>query len=162
MTDQTFERLARAYGDTVFRVACHALGSRQDAEDVSQGVLLKLYQTDKSFASDDHAKHWLIRVTVNDCRKLLRAPWRARTLPLEAWDGPAAEAEDHSDVLAAVMALPCKYRVCVYLYYYEQYPIRDIAQALGTRESTVQTRLARAREKLKQTLSGEKEATEYV
>lgn len=162
MTNETFERLARAYGDTVFRVACHALGNRHDAEDVSQGVLLKLYQTEKSFASDDHAKHWLIRVTVNDCRKLLRSPWRCRVLPLEDWDGPVAESEDHSDVLSAVMALPAKYRLCVYLYYFEEYPIRDIAQALGARESTVQTRLARARERLKQTLSSEKEATEYV
>ena len=74
MTNDAFERLARAYGDAVFRVAFHALGSRMDAEDVSQTALLKLYQTDKPFASDDHAKHWLLRVTVNECRKLLRAP----------------------------------------------------------------------------------------
>lgn len=162
LTNETFERLARAYGDTVFRVACHALGNRPDAEDVSQSVLLKLYQTDKAFDSDDHAKHWLIRVTVNECRRLLRSPWRGRVLPLEDWDGPAAQREDHSDVLAAVMALPGKYRLCVYLYYFEQYPIRDIAQALGAKESTVQTRLQRAREQLKQTLSGGKEATGYV
>ncbi len=162
MTNETFERLALAYADTVFRVACHALGNRADAEDVAQGVLLKLYQTDKVFDSDDHVKHWLIRVTVNDCRRLLRAPWRGRVLPLEDWDGPAAEPEDHSDVLSAVMALPGKYRVCVYLYYFEEYPIRDIAQALGTKESTVQTRLARARERLKRTLSSGKETSEYV
>lgn len=162
MTNATFERLTRTYGDTVFRVACHALGNRHDAEDVSQSVLLKLYQTDKVFESDDHAKHWLIRVTVNECRRLLRSPWRSRVLPLEDWDGPAAEGEDHSDVLAAVMALSAKYRLCVYLYYFEEYSIRDIAQALETKESTIQTRLARAREKLKQTLSGGKEATEYV
>lgn len=162
LTNETFERLARAYGDTVFRVACHALGNRPDAEDVSQSVLLKLYQTDKPFESDDHAKHWLIRVTVNECRRLLRSPWRGRVLPLEDWDGPAAQPGDYSDVLAAVMALPVKYRLCVYLYYFEEYPIRDIAQTLGTRESTVQTRLQRARDKLRQTLSGGKEATEYV
>lgn len=162
MTDETFERLARAYADTVFRVACHALGNRHDAEDVCQGVLLKLYRAEKPFDSDDHAKRWLIRVTVNDCRKLLRSPWRGRTLPLEDWDGPAREPDDHSDVMAAVLALPYKYRVCVYLYYYEQYPVRDIAQALGAKESTVQTRLARARQRLKQTLSGEKEAPDYV
>ena len=51
MTNDAFERLARAYGDAVFRVAFHALGSRMDAEDVSQTALLKLYQTDKPFAS---------------------------------------------------------------------------------------------------------------
>ncbi len=162
MTNETFEHLARAYGDTIFRVACHALGNRADAEDVCQGVLLKLYQTAPAFESDDHAKHWLIRVTVNDCHKLMREPWRVRTLPLEEHDGPTREVEDHSDVLAAVMALKPKYRLCVYLYYFEDYSIREVAQALNTKESTVQTRLARARETLKRTLSGEKEAADYV
>lgn len=162
LTNETFERLARTYGDTVFRVAVHALGSRHDAEDVSQTVLLKLYQSDTPFQGDEHVKRWLIRVTVNECRRLLRAPWRRRCLPLEDYDGPAPATEDHSDVMAAVLALEPKYRLCVYLYYYEQYPVRDIAQALGAKESTIQTRLARAREKLKQTLGGEKEVSDYV
>lgn len=162
MTNDVFERLARAHGDAIFRVAFHALGNRADAEDVSQTVLLKLYQTDKSFAGDDHAKHWLIRVTVNECRKLLRTPWRKRILPLEDYDGPSPVPEDHSDVLAAVMALEPKYRLCVYLYYYEDWSVREVARALDAKESTVQTRLARAREQLKQTLSGEKEAKDYA
>lgn len=162
MTNDIFERLARAHGDAIFRVAFHALGNRADAEDVSQTVLLKLYQADKPFASDDHAKHWLIRVTVNECRKLLRAPWRKRILPLEDYDGPSPVPEDHSDVLSAVMALEPKYRLCVYLYYYEDWSVREVARALDAKESTVQTRLARAREQLKQTLSGEKEAKDYA
>lgn len=162
MTNDIFERLARAHGDAIFRVAFHALGNRADAEDASQTVLLKLYQADKPFASDDHAKHWLIRVTVNECRKLLRAPWRKRILPLEDYDGPSPVPEDHSDVLSAVMALEPKYRLCVYLYYYEDWSVREVARALDAKESTVQTRLARAREQLKQTLSGEKEAKDYA
>lgn len=162
MTDDTFERLARAYGDTVFRVAYHALGNRMDAEDVVQGVLLKLYRADKPFAGDDHAKHWLLRVTVNDCRKLLRAPWRGRTLPLEDFDGPVTPPEDHSDVLSAVMALPPKYRMCVYLYYYEECSVREVAQALHAKESTVQTWLQRARQLLRRALDEEKEETRDV
>lgn len=162
MTDETFERLARTYGSAVYRVACHALGNPTDAEDIAQTVLLKLYRAITTFETDDHAKHWLLRVTVNECRKALRAPWRRRTLPLEAWDGAAPPGEDHSDVLSAVMALEPKYRVCVYLYYYEDYSVREVAQLLQTKESTVQTRLQRAREKLKQTLRPEKEAPDYV
>lgn len=44
MTDETFERVARTYGDMLYRVAYHALKNRADAEDVAQTVLLKLYQ----------------------------------------------------------------------------------------------------------------------
>ena len=83
------------------------------------------------FASDDHAKHWLLRVTVNECRKLLRAPWRKRVLPLEDYDAPTSASEDHSDVLAAVMALKPKYRLCVYLYYYEDWSVREVAPCPG-------------------------------
>ena len=162
MTDDIFERLARAYGDTVFRVAYHALGNRMDAEDVTQGVLLKLYRRDKPFDSDDHAKHWLLRVTVNDCRKLLRSPWRGKVVPLEDFDGPATPVDDHSDVLSAVMALGPKYRLCVYLYYFEAYSVREVAQILKTKESTIQTRLQRARDTLKQALTAQKEATDDV
>ena len=50
----------------------------------------------------------------------------------------------------------------MYLYYYEDWSVREVARALEARESTVQTWLARAREKLKQTLSGEQEAKDYV
>lgn len=160
MTDQNFERLARAYGDMVFRVACHALGNRSDAEDVTQNVLLRLYRSGGPFESDDHAKRWLLRVAVNESRRAARSPWRGRTLSLEDFDSPQTPPEDHSDVWAAVLALPPKYRLCVYLYYYEECSVRDIAQATGAKESTVQSRLHRARQALKLTL--EKEAKDYV
>ena len=53
------------------------------------------------------------------------------------------------------MALPGKYRVPLYLYYYEGCSVREIAQVMGLRESTVQTRLARGRETLKRQLTEE-------
>lgn len=73
MTDEAFARAARTYGDTVYRVAYHALGSPHDAEDVMQTVLLRLYECKKEFESEEHMKHWLLRVAVNESRKLLRS-----------------------------------------------------------------------------------------
>lgn len=162
MTDQSFERLARAYGDMVFRVACHALGNRADAEDVTQNVLLRLYRAGPDFESDDHARRWLLRVAVNESRRAARSPWRGKTLSLEDYDGPQPPPEDYSDVWSAVLALPAKYRLCVYLYYYEDCSVRDIAQTLGAKESTVQSRLQRAREKLRDILNGEKEGPSHA
>ncbi len=114
MTDEKFEQAARGYGDTVFRVACHAVGNRHDAEDVTQTVLLRLYQQPDQFESEEHLKRWLIRVAVNESRRLLRSPWRRNTTPLEDWDGPAEE--PGGEVLEAVMGLEAKYRLPVYLY----------------------------------------------
>ena len=78
MTDETFERVARTYGDMLYRVAYHALKNRADAEDVTQTVLLKLYQQGDRFESEEHRKHWLLRVAVNESRRLLRSFWRSR------------------------------------------------------------------------------------
>lgn len=162
MTEEAFEQAVRYHANTVFRVACHALRDRQEAEEVTQTVLLRLYQYAGEFQSGDHLKHWLLRVTVNESRKVLRSPWRRRTVPLESWDGITENPEDRG-VLEAVMALDAKYRVPVYLYYYEDCSVQEVATALGTNPSTVQTRLQRAREKLQKALSEEKkEGTPYV
>jgi len=161
MTEEAFEQAARIYGDTIFRVAFHAVGSRHDAEDVAQTVLLRLYQQTQPFENQAHLKHWLLRVTVNESRRLLRSPWRERVVPLEDWDGPVEEKEE-GEVLAAVMALEPKYRLSVYLHYYEGCSVREVAQALHAKESTVQTWLQRARMKLRTALTEEKEGNGYV
>ena len=160
MGNETFEEAARLYGDGIYRVACHALGDRAEAEDVTQTVLLRLYQHKGSFESEEHRKHWIFRVAVNESRKVLRSPWRRRMIPLEEWDGPAEE-DFGGEVLEAVMALEGKYRLPIYLFYYEGFSIKEVAQILKTNPSTVQTRLQRAREKLKIALTDEgKEETD--
>ena len=73
MTEETFERVARTYGDMLYRVAYHALKNRADAEDVTQTVLLKLYQQGDRFESEEHRKHWLLRVAVNEVAAALHA-----------------------------------------------------------------------------------------
>lgn len=162
MTEEVFEQAVRDHANTIFRVACHALKDRQEAEDVTQTVLLRLYQYTGEFQSGEHLKHWLLRVAVNESRKVLRSPWRKRNVSLEDWDGITETPEDRG-VLEAVMALDVKYRVPVYLYYYEDCSVQEVATALGTNPSTVQTRLQRAREKLQKALSEEKkEGTPYV
>lgn len=163
MTDEAFEQAVRDYANTIFRVAYHAVKDRQEAEDVTQTVLLRLYQYAGEFQSGEHLKHWLLRVAVNESRKVLRTPWRKRTVPLEDWDA-VTEGPEERGVLEAVMSLDAKYRLPVYLYYYEDCSIQEIATALATNPSTVQTRLQRARAKLRSVLTEDKqeEGTPYV
>ncbi len=61
---------------------------------------------------------------------------------------PAAEQEQR-ELLEYVLALPPKYRAVIHLFYYEGYPVKDIAGLTGQRESTVRSLLTRARQKLK-------------
>lgn len=149
MTDEAFEAAVERHADMIFRLAYSYLKSRADAEDVMQETLLKLYAEKNPFDSPDHERYWVTRVAVNECKRVLRSPWRQRTGPLEeapegaAWDTPA-----QSELFRQVMLLPPKYRAAIYLHYYEGYAVREIAQLMGANPSTVQTWLMRARGQL--------------
>lgn len=87
---------------------------------------------------------------MNESRKVLRSFWRRRRVELEEWQEPAVVENTAQQALyQAVMALPEKYRVSIYLHYYEGYTVKEIAQAMGAKPSTVQTWLMRARDKLR-------------
>ena len=103
MTEEAFAQAVRTYGDTVYRVAFHALNSREDAEDMTQAVMLKLFEYGKEFESEAHLKHWLLRVSVNESRKLLRSFWRRVSVPLDDWRELAApEHGERAELLEAV------------------------------------------------------------
>ena len=151
----------RTYGHTVYRVAYHALRNPADAEDVMQTVLLKLYQHPEAFDSDDHMKHWLLRVAVNESRRLQRSFRRHGCLPLDEWrDAPQYTDPAKAGLFRAVMSLDRKYRLSVYLYYYEGCSVKEVAAALHANPSTVQTWLLRARAQLRQLLSDQEEREE--
>ena len=153
MTDQQFVPLAQRYMDTIFRIAYSYLRSQADADDVTQDVLIQLYKTDTAFESDDHLKHWLIRVTVNRCKNIFRSPWRKVENIADYENSLTFEAPEHRELFDAVMALDKRYRLPVLLYYYEGYSQKEIAGLLDIPEETVRTRLFRARGKLKTTLT---------
>ncbi len=154
MERETFEQAVERFTDTVYRVAFHACKNPADAEDVAQNVFLKLFREKKPFESEEHLRRWLIRVTVNESRSLIGSAWFRKTVPLEEYAGMLDfEAPEESELFLAVMSLPKKYRVPVYLFYYEDYPIKEVAALCGLKESTVQTRLQRARAKLKEAMT---------
>lgn len=118
LTHERFAYLAEKYIDTVFRVAFSYLKSREDADDVTQEVFMKLYSVNTEFESEEHIRNWLIRVTINQCRKQFRSPWRR----LENIDDYAAalsfEDDNDRELFRAVMGLEQKYRSVIFLYYY--------------------------------------------
>lgn len=153
MDKETFTRAVEQYQNSIYRLALHTLGSGADAEDVVQEVFLRLFRRDEAFESEEHLRRWLLRVGANLCRDVLKSPWRRRRSPLpESLPAPAFEREDQRALYEAVMALEEKYRTVLYLFYYEDLPVKDIAALLGLRTSAVTTRLSRGRERLKAAL----------
>lgn len=149
------ERLVHTYSDLILRLSYTYLKSTQDAEDICQNVFLKLLTSGKSFESPAHEKAWIIRMTANACKDVLRSAARRRTVGLELVADAAAPEAPHDEVLEAVMALPEKYREAIYLYYYEGYAVREIAEMLGRSEATINAHLSRGRGKLRDALGGE-------
>lgn len=155
MTDEHFTEIALKYSDSIFRIAFNFCRNKDDSEDIVQNVLLKYYNCGKAFESDEHIRNWLIRVAVNESKKLLASPFRRKIIPLdELGEFFTFDRQEESDLYCAVMELPAKYRISVYMYYYEDYSVREISDILGEKESTIQTRLMRSREKLRNKLKG--------
>ena len=146
----------RRYSGMILRLCfTYSLG-RADAQDICQNVFLKLLQSDRRFDSEGETRAFIIRITINECKDVLKSGWRRRSVPLDELierEVPFLP-EENTGVLAAVQRLPVKYREAVYLYYYEGYNAEEIAAMVGAKPAAVRQRLARAREKLRKELEG--------
>lgn len=140
--------LFHRYRDDVYRLAVNYTRSAAEAEDVCQTVFLKLLENPDITPGKERA--WLMQVTANTCRDLLRSHWWKRTVPLET---VVSTAQPEPDETAALLRkLPPQYRIVLYLHYYEQYTTQEIAALLQIPRGTVSTRLRRGREQLKNML----------
>ena len=147
------DELFHTYADMVYRLAFLRLRSSADAEDILQEVFVRCLRNGKAFYDAEHQKAWLIRVTVNCTKTLATSAWRRHTVPER--DDVLTEMEDHTDVYAAVLALPKDYRTAIHLHYYEGYSVREIAKLTGSTEQAIKSRLFRARGMLHERLKGD-------
>ncbi|HJB81742.1 MAG TPA: RNA polymerase sigma factor [Candidatus Mediterraneibacter intestinavium] len=154
-SEEEANRAIRLYADTVRRICMVHLKNYSDTEDIFQTVFLKYVLHSEPFESEEHEKAWIIRVTVNACKDLLKNVFRSRTVPLETLvETPQAQELRHTELLEAVLSLPAKYKDVVYLYYYEGYSAEEISRILKKNVNTVYTLLTRARKILKKELEG--------
>jgi len=155
MTRDELIETVENYRATTFRIAYGYTGSFEDSEDISQDVFLKLYSSNKTFKDEEHKKAWLIRVTINASKSLLRTSWRKRRDDSPPEDSPYYSDVESRELFDCVMRLPVKYRTVVYLHYYEDCPVDEVAKLTGASKSAVTTQLSRAREQLKRTFAKE-------
>ena len=149
-------QFVRQYSNMILRICfTYSLG-RADAQDICQNVFLKLLQSDRRFDTEGETRAFIIRMTVNECKDVLKSGWRRRSVPLDELIERETSflPEENTGLLSAVQRLPVKYREAVYLYYYEGYNAEEIAAMVGAKPAAVRQRLARAREKLRKELEG--------
>lgn len=150
MSKISFEEAVLTFSDTVYRVAFNILKNQEDSKDCMQNVFLRYYKKQNTFESEEHIKAWLIRVTVNESRRLLSQNAKVQKVSLdEVANTLFAENSEETNIFKKVMSLDEKYRTVILLYYYEGYDIKEIAHILKRNYATVRTQLSRARELLK-------------
>lgn len=147
--EMTAQELVDRYSAMIYRLAFVRLQSVQDAEDITQEVLLKYIRCGKSFRDEEHRKAWLLKVTVNAIKSLATSAWHRRAVPIEEAGDIPEPISDTGGVMQAVAALPENYRTVIHLFYFENLSIKQIAKVIGKTEGTVKSQLSRAREKLR-------------
>lgn len=147
MFQYSYNEIADKYIDMVYRLALSRTKSRENAEDISQDVFVKLLQNKKKFDSEEHLKAWLLRVTINLTKDLFSSHWYRTTDELD--ENITYEERENNGVYDMVMALPKKYRTVIHLHYYEGYRVEEIAHITGVSVGTVKSQLHRARQMLK-------------
>lgn len=154
ITQEYIGSLVDKYGNMVLRIAYTYLKNRADAEDTVQDVFLQIIDKNPRFNDEAHEKFWLARTTVNMCKNKINLFWNKNkcsiddAVPVASYDTYNTD----TNVLKAVMNLPDKYRIVVYMFYYEGYSTPQISQIIKKSDATVRSLLHRARCKLKETL----------
>lgn len=155
-----YKTLYEQYYTMVYRLSLLLLKNTQDAEDAAQTIFLKVMEKQPVFADEEHTRAWLLTVTRNYCRDVQRSFWHKKRTDMEHLPEPSVEPFDRQESLLfeIFQTLPKKQREVVYLYYFEDYSIREIATLLERNESTVQSQLFAARKRMKKQFSATKAA----
>lgn len=152
MNQDTVLQLYETHRHTIYRICLFYMKNEPDALDAMQNTLIRLLEYDRSFESGEHARNWLIRVAVNECKRSLSHWWR-RTVDIDSYDIPAENDTDtyvrRQWIADSLNKLSGRCRLILYLFYFEGFSTAEIASLLSMKESTVRSCLSRGRKKLK-------------
>lgn len=154
--DDFIAKAVNEYSDTIYRVALNITKNKDDAFDVCQEVFVRLIKNKHKIKNADHLKAWLIRAAVNCSKSCKTSAYVRYSVPLDdiAEQGVTDKTSD-TTLFESVMSLPPKYSAVIYLFYYENMKISEIAKVLDITQSAVKSRLVRGRKNLKKIIEKE-------
>lgn len=161
--EKEIQRLMDHYGDDVLRTSYMYLKDLQNAEDAFQEVFIRVFNKFENFKGESSEKTWIIRITINVCKDMLRSSWLKKVLLTDKLkekniiigiDNRIIKEEENKILFEEVMSLSYRFKEVIILYYYHNYNTIEISSILNVAEGTVRSRLHRAREILKMKLGG--------
>jgi RNA polymerase sigma-70 factor (ECF subfamily) len=154
--DNQFLRIFNLYKNDIYRLAYSITKNTYDTDDIVQTVFIKLYNNKIINKDDKEIKRWLIKVTINECKTIFLSSWKRRIVSLTEKHENIKYEKDNDNLLNEINKLSKKERIVIFLYYYEGYKVKEIANLLGKSETNIQTILYRARKSLKDILEEER------
>lgn len=166
---RAFEELVSQFESKIYSLALRYLGSPQDALDVCQEVFLRIYRFVGNFSEESRLSTWIYRIAANVCKDALARRSRTQALPLAVDDGEDSYSIDIPDeryspqrsleelelrqaLSDAIDSLPEHYRAVIMLRDVTGLSYDEIGRALELEEGTVKSRIARARQRLREIL----------
>ncbi|MBI5978100.1 sigma-70 family RNA polymerase sigma factor [Clostridium perfringens] len=134
---------------SIYRVARGILNNKEDIEDALQNTIIKSYEKIGTLKKDEFFKTWIIRILINECNLILRR--NKKTIFLDKLENEESYSDDYGNIelTSVVNSLSEDLRITTVLYYFEDMSTKEISEMLNIAEGTVRSRLARAREKLR-------------
>lgn len=164
LESNSVDKIIDKHKGMIYRLALSHTTNKTDAEDIMQEVFMRFLRAKPIFEDDEHEKAWFIRCAINTAKSYHFSSWRRRTvlMPTEKIVCPVTQNYSECTTLSqAVFKLDSKKRMCIHLFYYEDFSVNKIAQVTGFNENTVRSHLKRAREKLRQMLGEKSEKEEF-
>lgn len=161
--EQAVRQLMQAYGTELCRTAALLLRDRHLAEDIAQEVFLKAVRSIGQFQGTGSLRSWLLRITINECRSVMRRhAWKRLIFRERAGEDQAGvgyvvpeQAADQMALAAAIGQLDYKYKEAIILFYYQELTVKEIAALLRVPDGTIKSRLQRGRTALRAILGEE-------
>ncbi|TYS48475.1 sigma-70 family RNA polymerase sigma factor [Bacillus infantis] len=157
--EEILEEIMVTYGTELATLAFSYVKDAGLAKDIVQNVFISCSSSLQKFKGESSLKTWLYRITINQCKDHLKSAYFKRILlpgkqednSTPHADSPEAELleKDHKrQIRDCIMSLSPKYKEVIFLYYYQEFTVGEVASTLRISENTVKTRLKRGREKL--------------
>lgn len=158
---EAFEQIFRVYRNPVFRLAYRFTGNRDDAEDLTQEIFLKVFENISSFRYESSFATWLYRIAVNTCMNFQRDKKPAESLGVTDDLGSSVSPEAICErgelqrkIEAEIASLPSPLKIAFLLVVVEGMTYREASEILGLSVDALRMRVSRARQILREKLKG--------
>ncbi|PAV29137.1 RNA polymerase factor sigma C [Virgibacillus profundi] len=162
---ELIDQMMTQYGQEILHLAYSYVNSKEIAEDLTQEIFIKCYNSLHTFKGKSKLRTWLWQIAINHCKDYLKSWYYKNVTQAEnekLFDKAQAisveqafiQKDEDEKLVNAIMDLPVKYREVIFLFYFEDLTIKELATLIGINQNTIKTRLKRAKELLKKRLEG--------